>query len=319
MNRRTRTGLLAVLTTAIGLTFAASASATYHQNLIREVHEGGVGGGTGDYVMLQAFAAGENLVAGKHIVTYDGGGGKLSDFTFPSNVGNGANQATILVANDASVPGADFIAPGGLNVVNTGGTVCYTDSDGLTGIDCVAYVGSNAATMFAPAPPASPYGTPLSLGGQNLDGKSLVRTIARGCSTLLDPADDTNDSAADFAVATPIARNNSTAPTETPCAPGGNGTKPAVCAGKNATIVGTDASETLKGTPATDVIAGFGGKDVIKGLAGNDVICGGAGKDRLLGGKGNDLLRGEAGRDTLKGGPGKDKLKGGPGKDVQVQ
>jgi Ca2+-binding RTX toxin-like protein len=94
---------------------------------------------------------------------------------------------------------------------------------------------------------------------------------------------------------------------------------PATCAGKTATITGTNASETLAGTPAADVIAGLGGKDVIKGLARNDVICGGDGKDKLLGGNGNDKLLGGKGNDTLKGGPGKDKLKGGPGKDVQIQ
>ena len=37
-------------------------------NLIREVHEGGV---TGDYVELQAYAAGQNFVAGKYINSYD--------------------------------------------------------------------------------------------------------------------------------------------------------------------------------------------------------------------------------------------------------
>jgi Tol biopolymer transport system component len=73
------------------------------------------------------------------------------------------------------------------------------------------------------------------------------------------------------------------------------------CAGKDATIVGTDAGEKLRGTSGPDVIAGLGGNDKIKGLAGKDRLCGGPGKDKLV------------------GGPGKDKLKGGPGKDKQVQ
>ncbi len=306
-----------LLAAALALTsiaaFASSAGAAYHLNLIREVHEG-TGGPTGDYVMLQAIADGENLVTGRHIVTYDGGGGVFSDFTFPSNVPNGQSQRTILVANDASVPGADFIAPGGLNVINTGGTVCYTDTSITVGIDCVAYGGP--ATMH-PSPPPSPFGTQLSatLGA----GQSIVRTISRGCATALDAADDTNDSAADFAIAPPIGRNNAAAPTETPCAPGTSTPAPAQCAGKAATIVGTNGNDSLAGTRAADVIAGLGGKDKIKGLAGKDVICGGAGGDRLLGGKGKDKLLGGKGKDTLKGGPGKDKLKGGPGKDVQIQ
>jgi Ca2+-binding RTX toxin-like protein len=301
-----------VLAAALAVTsiasFAPSAGATYHLNLIREVHEG-TGGATGDYVVLQAIADGENLVTGRHIVTYDGGGGVFSDFTFPSNVPNGQSQRTILVANDASVAGADFIAPGALNVINTGGTVCYTDTSITVGIDCVAYGGP--ATMH-PSPPPSPYGTRLSatLGA----GQSIVRTISRGCPTALDVADDTNDSAADFAIAPPIGRNNAATPTETPCVPGTS--TPARCAGKTATIVGSNASETITGTAAADVLAGFGGKDVTKGLGGKDVICGGAGRDEIVGGKGNDNLLGEGGKDSLKGGPGKDKLKGGPGADT---
>jgi Ca2+-binding RTX toxin-like protein len=110
------------------------------------------------------------------------------------------------------------------------------------------------------------------------------------------------------------------------------------CAGKPATIIGTDANahhmrghndelsgdDQLRGTPAADVIAALGGNDEISGLAGNDVICsgagndtveGGKGKDTLKGRKGNDKLYGQSGKDTLKGGPGKDTLKGGKGKD----
>ncbi|MGA9371347.1 MAG: hypothetical protein WBV53_05820 [Solirubrobacterales bacterium] len=233
MNRRlTRIALAAALTLTATIGFVSSAKATYHENLIREVHDGG--GVNPDYVMLQAYSAGQNLVAGKHIVTYDGGGGPLTDYTIPSNVANGANQATILISSGAT-PGADFAnvgsGPTGLNVVNTGGTVCFTDSDGVTGLDCVAYVGSFAATAFPPVPPASPYGTALSLGGQDLNDKSIVRTIARACPTLLEAADDTNSSAADFSVGNPIARGNSVTPTETACPPG-NPTSPTNPAGK---------------------------------------------------------------------------------------
>jgi hypothetical protein len=202
------TALLAVL---LG---AASAQASFHQNLIREVHEGGA---TGDYVELQAYAAGENLVAGKYVNTYDGGGGLLTSTLIPSNVANGANQATILIAHDASTPGADVVNAG-LNVVNTGGTVCYSSSPLGTAaaLDCVAY--SSGPTMF-PTPPPSAYGTPVSLPGGDLTGKTLARSISRGCPTALDPADDTNNSAADFTVGTGNPRGNAVAPTETPCPP----------------------------------------------------------------------------------------------------
>jgi Ca2+-binding RTX toxin-like protein len=321
MNRTLiRVALAAALAlTSIAAAFASSATANYHLNLIREVHQGTGGTGTGDYVELQAIADGENLVAGKNIVTYDGGGNAFSTFTFPSNVANGQSQRSILVANDASVLGADFIAPGGLNVINTGGTVCFTDSSVTVGIDCVAYGGGPGTTYVTPPP--SPYGAPLTLPGFTLgDGQSIERTIARGCPTALDAADDTNNSAADFTIAPPSPRNNAATPTETVCAqvqipPGGI----SVCAGKAVTVSGGNGADKLSGTKAADVIAGQGGNDRIKGLGGKDVICGGRGKDRLLGGKGKDKLLGQKGKDTLFGGPGKDKLKGGPGKDVQIQ
>jgi Ca2+-binding RTX toxin-like protein len=312
IRRLTRIALVAGLAAVGAIGIVGSASASYHQNLIREVHEGGA---TGDYVELQAYAAGENLVAGKYINTYDGGGGLSSSTLLPNNVANGANQATILIAHDASTPGADVINPG-LNVINTGGTVCYSESPVGTApaLDCVAY--TSGPTMF-PTPPPSPYGTPVTLPGGDLTGSTLIRSIARGCPTSLDAADDTNDSAADFSVGAGTPRGNSVTPTETPCAPGT--TTPVPCAGRASTIVGTNGNDTLTGTPAADVISGLGGKDKVKGLAGADVICGGGGRDTLVGGKGKDLLRGEGGRDQLRGGGGKDKLKGGPGKDVQIQ
>ncbi len=86
------------------------------------------------------------------------------------------------------------------------------------------------------------------------------------------------------------------------------------CAGKTATIVGTNGKNKLKGTKKKDVISAGGGKDTVKGLKGNDLICGGKGKDKLIGGPGKDKLLGQQGNDKLLGGPGKDKLKGGPGK-----
>ena len=95
---------------------------------------------------------------------------------------------------------------------------------------------------------------------------------------------------------------------------GGNGRAPR-CAGKTATIVGTNARDRLKGTSRADVIVGLGGNDTISGLGGNDVICGGAGNDKISGGGGSDRTYGEAGNDTLSGGDGKDKLSGGAGAD----
>jgi hypothetical protein len=215
MNRRLKlTALAGALVVGLTGLLAPSAAATYHENLIREVHEGN--GTTGDYVELQSFAAGQNLVAGKHIVSYDAGGGVLTNYIIPSNVANGANQATILVAHDGSTPGADFIAGTDLNVDNTGGTVCFTDGAIAVGLDCVAFDGSGPGGVTVPSFSPSQFGAPFALPGLNLNNQTLIRTISRGCSTLLDPADDTN-SAADFSLGTGNPRGNATTPTETPC------------------------------------------------------------------------------------------------------
>jgi hypothetical protein len=313
-----RLGLIAALATVAALALSATASASYHQNLIRQIHPSNEPFG-GDWVELQMYADGENLISGKLIRTYDSGGNPFTTYTISGNAPNGENQRTILISsafNPSGVP-ADFVALGGtLEIPGTNGAVCYLDNDPAnTPIDCVAY-GNFTGSLPVGSPAVD---TPF--------GSTLERGIARGCPTALDPLDDSNDSAADFALSTRPPRNNATAPTETLCPPGSPGSTisnpippggAAVCAGKPITMSGTNGADKLSGTPGADVIAGQRGNDLIKGLAGNDIVCGGAGKDRLLGGKGKDKLLGQGGKDTLKGGPGKDKLKGGPGADLLV-
>ena len=99
----------------------------------------------------------------------------------------------------------------------------------------------------------------------------------------------------------------------------------ASCAGREATIVGTEGDDTLTGTDGRDVIAALGGNDVIESLDGKDTICGAAGNDVIAGkgdgdvirgGGGDDQLRGGGGDDTLRGGGGNDRLSGGRGADL---
>jgi hypothetical protein len=71
------------------------------------------------------------------------------------------------------------------------------------------------------------YGTTAGTPAPALvSGMALGRSIAPGCSTLLEPGDDTNDSATDFSLTTPNPRRNSVTPTEMPCTPGGGGGGP---------------------------------------------------------------------------------------------
>ena len=87
------------------------------------------------------------------------------------------------------------------------------------------------------------------------------------------------------------------------------------CAGKRATIIGTDGPDVLRGTARADVIVGNGGDDRIFAGGGNDTICGNAGADNIQGGDGADLIIGGYGNDRLIGSNGNDDIRGGVGDD----
>jgi len=87
------------------------------------------------------------------------------------------------------------------------------------------------------------------------------------------------------------------------------------CAGKPATIIGTDGPDVLRGTAGADVIVAKGGDDRIFAGGGNDTICGNAGADYIQGGAGADLIIGGYGNDRLIGSNGNDDIRGGVGDD----
>ena len=193
---------------------ASSASAAFHLIKIREVHEGGATGA--DYVELQMYAAGQGSVSGHHVVSYDGAGNQFQSFTFPTNVANSQNQRTILLAGTGMIGTApDFTAPVANFLPSPDGSVCFLDSLPSGGIDCVSF-----GSATPPNTNPSPVGTPASALAP---GQSLERSIAPGCATQLEPGDDTNSGAVDFALASPSPRSNATAPTEVACADGGAG------------------------------------------------------------------------------------------------
>ena len=74
---------------------------------------------------------------------------------------------------------------------------------------------------------------------------------------------------------------------------------PATCAGRTATIRGTDGYDTLRGTSGPDVISAGPGKDVIIGAGGDDVICAGSGIDKIYGQRGLDRVYAGSGADHI--------------------
>ena len=206
--------VLAVAVLALAL--PSSSGATFHLVKISEVGDGN----PADYIELQMYAGGQDQVATHYLRTYDGDNGMADPaFQFPTDVGQGGNQRTILIGRDEAVTWPvqpDFVTPNLL--VRGNGAACFLDTLVLPPIDCVAW-----GTWSATAPPgtgatAQP---PVFGSGQ----ATLQRNIAPNCPTTLDAADDTDDSFTDFALAAPTPRNNATAPTEVPCPgqPGGGG------------------------------------------------------------------------------------------------
>ncbi len=208
-----RTRLATALAAGLGyLALAAPvASATYHLMSVREVYPGTAAEPAAEYVELQMWAPGQNLVAGpgKVLHLYGPGGEETGQAIFPADATGAANQSTLVLATpqaearfqlhaDAELPPAGSLDP-------AGGKVCWVN------LDCVSWGGFSGSSAV-PSPsgaPEAPAGIP--------DGTAIRRTIEPGCPTLLEPGDDRNDSARDFFLAAPNPRPNAVAPTEVPC------------------------------------------------------------------------------------------------------
>lgn len=203
--RRGAVGLIATVGLALGL--AAPASAAFHLMSVSEVATNPAGPNSA-YVELQMYAPGQEFVSGHTVNFYTATGTLLASFALTANVANGDSQRTILIGDTAAAGSPDFTYDQLSDAIQTygpGGAACWDT------IDCVAW-GNFSGTLPSPAGTPAPAIT---------DGSSLTRSIAPGCATLLEPADDTNNSAADFALAAPSPRNNSVAPTEKACTGGG--------------------------------------------------------------------------------------------------
>jgi hypothetical protein len=239
VRRQATAGIAATAAAALVLTLPAGASAAFHLVMVREVFAGGA---NSDFIEVQMPSAGENFIAGHEIDVYNASGTLVDTITPNESADSGQSQRTILFG-DTGVEAAFGVAPDFLDAdvaLNpAGGAVCWRDGQPP---DCVAWGNFSGTALPSPA------GSPVSAGGIP-DGMSITRSIARGCATLLERnADDTNDSAADFAVTTPTPRPNSVAPTEMPCPAVPNtmiNTRPPNPNNSN------DATFTYSATPAT--------------------------------------------------------------------
>jgi cysteine-rich repeat protein len=190
-------GLASLALAAALLVTAGPARAAFHLMKVVEVFPGTTAAPAAQYVVLQMYAAGQNFVGGHSVFVFDASGLPVGAATFPGNVANGANQAKLLIATPEAQTlfgvTADLAMTASLPLA--GGKVCFDV------FDCVAWGG------YAPTGGDPAVGTPFPDGLR--PGEAIVRRldIAGGAATL-DAGDDTDDSAADWAVALPAPRNN---------------------------------------------------------------------------------------------------------------
>jgi hypothetical protein len=214
---RGRLAAIVIASAAAWLIAAPAAEASFHVIKVREVFPGTVAHPDSDYVELQMYASGQNLVQLGNLKVFDATGAVTDTFTPGQSVAGAANQSTVLIADSEyaaqfpAAPAPDFTDPA-LKLSPAGGAVCWPQTGG-TFDDCASWGNFSGQAMLASTDtaPASPGGIP--------DGQAIRRSIAGGgCSTLLEEGDDTNNSSVDFSVLTPEPRPNSVAPSEHACA-----------------------------------------------------------------------------------------------------
>jgi hypothetical protein len=176
--------------------------------MISEVSDGTVVNMNAQFVELQMYAPGQNLVGGMGLRIYSAGGILQTIVPIAGNVPIGESQRTILIGGGVAYDKfASFMLP-------TSGAVCFA-APAQPPIDCVAWGSFNNSGAQLPVGTPFPGGIPSGLD-------TLHRSIAAGCPTYLEASDDTNNSATDFKAAAPTPRNNSVTPTEVPCPGGGS-------------------------------------------------------------------------------------------------
>jgi hypothetical protein len=156
---------------------------------IVEIFPGTSSDPTAQYIMLEMYARFQNFVLGQPVTIFDASGTPLGTFTFQSDVANGADRSTILIAT----PDAEALFGVTADLTMTpvidaaGGAVCYAE-----GIDCVAW-GSFSNPTALPAPPDTIFNAPTGL----TPGMAIHRDITDGFGDVTS-----------FALAPPAPENN---------------------------------------------------------------------------------------------------------------
>jgi len=184
----------------LALLLPSHLSAAFHLMMVKEVYAGSASSPNAKYVVLQMWDIGQNFVQGHPLIFYNAAGVEIDRVTFPNHVNNGANQATILIAT------TDAQAAFGVNrdftmsaawLSAAGGKICFDTAF----YDCVAWGNYSGS--------AANVGTPFNAAGGIPTGQAMRRRLdIAGSPTILEFADDTNNSANDFLAQSPKPINN---------------------------------------------------------------------------------------------------------------
>lgn len=203
---------------ALPLLLLSATPDSFHFMSVKEVYPGSDAAPSAQYVVLQMWAPGQNLVGGKQIRVFNSANGLAGSFTFAADVADGADQASILIATAEAQTFFGVTADLVMTAVipRLGGKVCFHDPDfGGSDIDCVAWGGY--------AGPSAGVGTAFNSPVGLVRGSALRRRLdICGLGTILDFCDDTGDSANDFRPGAPAPRNNAGTAGTIPAAVCGN-------------------------------------------------------------------------------------------------
>ncbi|HEX3608050.1 MAG TPA: hypothetical protein VHU14_00050 [Solirubrobacterales bacterium] len=195
------------------LFFAPSAQASFHLIKVREVFPGTTLNPESDYVELQMYSSGQDLVNLGDLEVLDSTNTVTSHFSPAASVSHSANQSTVLIANTGFSTQFPSVSPDftdeGLDLNPAGGAVCWPQNEPPFD-DCASW-GNFTGQASLPSPGDSSPAAAIP------DGMALRRSISPGCPAFLENADDTNDSSVDFSTQTPEPRNNATTPVEHEC------------------------------------------------------------------------------------------------------
>ena len=218
MRKRSWRALIGLLGAVVVVTAApAVASASNHLIKIREIYTGFTGDPGAEYVELQMYSSGQNLFHfGTSTTLYNATGGVTASFDTPADNNSdptiGSSQHRVLFATQSAKDEfgvtAGYTLGGDDSLDPAGGAVCYTPTEAGSFIDCVSWGNFTGSLPSATGGNVDPGG----IG----NGKAIGRSIASGCSTLLESGDDTNKPA-DWSDVTPNPLNNAATPPEQAC------------------------------------------------------------------------------------------------------